>query len=92
MGLIIEGTTESAVGFENVMHYCEMELQGPVLALCDERASMKVENHWYCQHHGDALQQAEERWSGVNWFQLTCKETEKQPQLDDDGRFWDEEE
>ena len=72
------------------MHYCEMELQGPVLALCDERASMKVENHWYCQYHGDALARAQERWSGVNWFPLRYTESNKQLQLDDDGRFWDD--
>ena len=59
------------------MRYCEMELQGPVLGFCGERASMKVENHWFCQHHGDALQQAQERWSGVNWFPLTYKAVEE---------------
>jgi len=73
------------------MDYCEMETQGPVLGFCGERASTKIENHWYCQHHGDALAQAQERWSGVNWFPIIYKTTERQPQLDDDGRFWDEE-
>ena len=75
------------------MHYCEMELQGPVLALCDERASMKVGGCWLCEHHADALAQASERWSGINWFPLTHREIEQQPDLNDpDGRFWDEEE
>jgi hypothetical protein len=73
------------------MHYCEMETQGPVLGFCGERASMKVENHWYCQHHTDALQQAQERWSGVNWFPIRYTETDEQHDLNDpDGRFWDD--
>jgi len=75
------------------MRYCEMELQGPVLALCDERASMKVGGCWLCEHHADALAQASERWSGINWIPLTHREIEQQPDLNDpDGRFWDEEE
>jgi hypothetical protein len=41
------------------MHYCEMELQGPVLALCDERASVNVEGYWFCEFHAHALQQYE---------------------------------
>ena len=74
-------------------HSCEMELQGPVLALCGERATTEIEGHWYCQHHGDALQQAEERWSGIHLFPLKYGLVKKQPQLDDpDGRFWDDEE
>jgi hypothetical protein len=59
------------------MRYCEMELQGPVLALCDERASTRIENHWYCQHHGAALEQAQERWSGIHLFPLTYSDIEK---------------
>jgi hypothetical protein len=99
----LEGTTESPANSEGdstrsvppiiedqEMNYCEMETQGPVLGFCDQRASVKVENHWYCQHHADALAQAQERWSGINWFPLTCKKTEKQSEVDDDGRFWDE--
>ena len=74
------------------MHHCEMESQGPVLGFCDQRASAKIEGCWFCQHHAEALQQASECWSGVNWFPITYKKTEKQPQLDDDGRFWDDEE
>ena len=71
-------------------HYCEMETQGPVLGFCDQRASTKIEGHWYCLHHGDALEQAQERWSGVNWFSLTEREPKKKPDLnDEDGRFWD---
>ena len=90
MRLISEGTTESWSIFEGdfppsvmptiedaYMHYCEMETQGPVLGFCGERASTKIENHWYCQHHGDALEQAQERWSGVNWFPLTYKTVEE---------------
>jgi hypothetical protein len=70
-----------------------MESQVPVLGFCGERASVKVENHWYCQHHGEALAQAQERWSGVNWFPLTHREIKQQPDLNDpDGRFWDGEE
>jgi hypothetical protein len=61
--LIIRSQTESAAGVQNKMRYCEMETQGPVLGFCGERASMKVEKHWYCQHHADALEQASERWS-----------------------------
>jgi hypothetical protein len=38
---------------------------------------VKIEGHWYCQHHGDALQQAQERWSGVNWFPTTYRNIEK---------------
>jgi hypothetical protein len=74
------------------MRYCEMETQSPVLAFCDERARFEVQNHWYCKHHACALAQAEERWSGINWFSLTEREPKKKPQLDDDGRFWDDEE
>jgi hypothetical protein len=49
------------------MRHCEMELQGPVLGFCDQRASIKIEGCWFCQHHGDALARAQERWSGINW-------------------------
>ena len=73
------------------MRYCEMELQDPVLAICDERASVKVEGHWFCQFHADLLEEAQIRWSGVNWFPLAYGNTEKQSKVDDDGRFWDEE-
>jgi hypothetical protein len=73
------------------MHYCEMELQGPVLALCDERASVKVEGHWFCEFHANALQQYEARWSGINWFPIGYTETVEQPHpIDKDGRFWDD--
>jgi hypothetical protein len=79
-------------GQKTLMRYCEMELQGPVLALCNERGSINVEGHWFCQHHAAALAQAEERWSGVNWFSLTEKNSKKKPDLnDEDGRYWDEE-
>ena len=74
------------------MHYCEMETQGPALGFCDQRASIKIEGGWFCQHHADALAQAEERWSGINWFPLTEKQPKKKPDpIDDDGRFWDDE-
>jgi hypothetical protein len=73
------------------MHYCQMEFQGPVVAFCDDRATAKIEGRWYCQHHADALEQASERWSGVNWFPLRHTESDKQLQLDDDGRCWDDE-
>jgi hypothetical protein len=36
--------------------------------------------------------QAEARWSGINWFPIRYTESNKQPQLDDDGEFWDDEE
>lgn len=53
-------------------------------------ASIKIEGHWYCQLRGGALQQAQERWSGVNWFPLTEKDSKKKLHLnDEDGRFWD---
>ena len=90
--LIIRSQNRRCAGFKNVMHYCEMELQGPVLAFCDERASMKVGGCWFCEHHAAAMAQSEERWSGVNWFPLRYTESNKQLQLDDDGRFWDDEE
>ncbi|MGD0975944.1 MAG: hypothetical protein ABR866_17790 [Candidatus Korobacteraceae bacterium] len=74
-------------------HFCEMETQGPVLALCDERASMKVGGCWLCEHHAAALEQAAERWSGINWLSLTQTGIDKQPDLNDpDGEFWDDEE
>jgi hypothetical protein len=74
------------------MHRCEMEVNGRLALPCDERAMFKVENHWYCQFHADALQQASERWSGVNWFPLTYDDTKEQADnpIDDDGRFWDD--
>jgi hypothetical protein len=69
-----------------------MELQVPALAFCDERASMKVGGCWLCEHHAAAMAQAEERWSGVNWLPVTYREIEQQPDpIDDDGRFWDDE-
>ena len=73
------------------MRYCEMETQGPVLGFCDQRATAKIEGHWYCPHHADALEQASERWSGIHWFPLTNREIGQQPNLSDpDGRFWDD--
>jgi len=68
-----------------------MEVNGRLALPCGERASTRIENHWYCQHHGDALQQAEARWSGIHWFPLTYEDTEQQPDfMDEDGRFWDD--
>jgi hypothetical protein len=70
-----------------------MEVNGRLALPCGDRASTKIEDHWYCQHHADALAQSEERWSGINWFSLTEKDSKKKPDLNDpDGRFWDEEE
>ena len=76
------------------MHYCEMESQGPALGFCDQRASVRVENHWFCKFHADCLEQYEARWSGIDCFPLTYEGTEKQADnpIDEDGRFWDEEE
>jgi hypothetical protein len=75
------------------MHYCEMESQGRLALPCDERATTKVEERWYCQCHADALEAAQARWSGINWFSLNEKDSKKKPDLNDaDGRFWDEEE
>ncbi len=61
---------------------------------CGERATIKIEGGWYCQHHGDALQQAQERWSGIHLFPLTYENTKEQADtpIDGDGRFWDDEE
>jgi len=74
------------------MRCCEMESQGPVSGFCDERAMFKVQNHWYCQFHADALEEAEARWSGINWFPIRYTESHEQPDLNDpDGRFWDDE-
>ncbi len=75
------------------MRYCEMETQGRLALPCDERAMFKIENHWYCQIHAAAVEEAQSRWSGINWFSLTEKDPEKKPDLNDaDGRFWDDEE
>ena len=76
------------------MRYCEMESQGRLALPCDERATVKIEGRWYCQPHADVLEQAEARWSGINWFSLTDRGSiDKQPDYnDEDGRFWDEEE
>ena len=73
------------------MRYCEMELQGPALGFCGDRAAVKVEDGWFCEFHANALEQASERWSGIHCFPLTYGEIEKQAEVDDDGRFWDEE-
>jgi len=54
---------------------------------------MKVGGCWLCEHHADALAQASERWSGINWLSLTQTGIDKQPDLNDpDGEFWDDEE
>jgi len=75
------------------MHRCEMEVNGRLALPCGDRATVKIEEHWYCQLHADALEQAEQRWSGVNWFPLTYGESEKQLDFnDEDGVFWDNEE
>ena len=75
------------------MHYCEMEVQGRLALPCDERAPVKVEGRWYCQFHADALEEAQIRWSGINWFPIRYTENNKQPDPNDpDGRFWDDEE
>ena len=74
------------------MHYCEMETQSPVLAFCDERATEKIEGCWYCQHHAYALEQAEARWSGVNWFPMTYRNIEqKSGERHDYGSLFDDE-
>ena len=76
------------------MHFCEMEFQGQLALPCGDFATTKVEERWYCETHADALEAAQARWSGVNWFSLTDRGSiEKQPDyIDEDGRFWDEEE
>jgi len=74
-------------------HKCGMEVNGRLELPCDEPATVKIEGGWYCEHHGTALGQAAERWSGVNWFALTDRDIEEQPDLNEaDGRFWDDEE
>jgi hypothetical protein len=74
------------------MHYCEMELQGPVLALCDERASMKVGGCWFCEHHAAAMAQSEERWSGIHLFPLTYGDIEEASgETHDYGNLFDDE-
>lgn len=75
------------------MRYCEMESQGPVSGFCDQRASIKIEGGWYCQHHADALREAREQWSGVNWFPLSRKGIEEQKPRDrhDYGSLFDDE-
>ncbi len=73
-------------------HYCEMEVQGRLALPCGDRASVRVEGGWFCQHHADALAQAQERWSGVNWFPIGYTEPGEQFDPNDpDGRFWDAE-
>jgi hypothetical protein len=53
------------------MHRCEMEINGRLELPCGDRASIRIEKHWYCPAHADALAQAEERWSGIHLFPLT---------------------
>jgi hypothetical protein len=74
------------------MHYCELEINGRLALPCGDRATVKIEGCWYCQPHADALEQAEARWSGINWFPAPYRNIEKQPDFEDeDGRFWDDE-
>jgi hypothetical protein len=62
---------------EGHMHYCELESQGRLALACGDRATVKIEGRWYCQPHADVLEQAEARWSGVNWFSLGEKDSKK---------------
>jgi hypothetical protein len=59
------------------MHRCEMEINGRLELPCGERAMFKVENHWYCSAHADAVAESQIRWSGINWFPLTYKAVEE---------------
>jgi len=74
------------------MHRCEMEINGRLELPCGEPAMFKVENHWYCQIHANAVEEAQIRWSGINWFPLTYK-TAKEPsgERHDYGSLFDDE-
>jgi len=73
------------------MHKCEMEFRGRLALFCGDRATIKIEGRWYCQIHATAVEEAQIRWSGINWFPIRYAESHVQPDLNDpDGRFWDD--
>jgi hypothetical protein len=58
------------------MHYCQMELQGPVAEPCGKPASVKIGGCWLCEFHADALERFEARTSQPEWI---ARQTTSQP-------------
>lgn len=73
-------------------HHCEMETPTLVMGFCDERGTIRIDGHWYCRHHADALQDAQQQWSGINFFPSTHKGNNKQSgERHDYGSLFDDE-
>jgi hypothetical protein len=67
------------------MHYCEQELQGPVLEPCDDPASTRIGGKWFCEYHGDALEHFLARCSKPEWAEEIRRHLANQPDLEDDS-------
>jgi len=66
------------------MHYCEQVAQGPVLEPCDQPASTRIDGRWYCEYHGDALEEFQARCAKPEWAEEIRRQLENQPDLEDD--------
>jgi hypothetical protein len=71
-------------------HFCQREIQGLIIEICDMPASVKMAGQWYCERCADALERAQARWASPEWL---ARQLEKQPYFEeDDGSIYQEEE